>query len=97
LAELMQSHVGEVHTGPNRGVKTAPLTVLSTARRPAILFEMGFSTNPDDARLMTESRSQRNMATSMADAVVAYLLEYERRVGLIDPPVRTVSSGSGRE
>jgi hypothetical protein len=58
---------------------------------------MGFSTNPDDARLMTESRSQRNMATSMADAVVAYLLEYERRIGLIDPAVRTVSSGSGRE
>lgn len=97
LAELMQSHVGEVHTGPSRGVKTAPLTVLSTARRPAILFEMGFSTNPEDARLMTESRSQRNMAASMADAIVAYLLEYERRIGLVDPVRRTASSGSGRE
>jgi len=97
LAELMQSHVGEVHSGPNRGVKTAPLTVLSTARRPAILFEMGFSTNPDDARLMTESRSQRYMAASMADAIVAYLLEYERRIGVVDPVRPTVNSGSGRE
>lgn len=97
IAELMQSHVGEVHTGPNRGVKTAPLTVLSTAKRPAILFEMGFSTNRDDARLMTEPRSQRNLATTMADAIVAYLLEYEQRVGMAEPRAATVNAGSGRE
>jgi N-acetylmuramoyl-L-alanine amidase len=91
LAELMQSHVGEIHTGPDKGVKPARLIVLSTARRPAILFEMGFSTNPDDARLMSEARSQRNLAASIADAVVAYLLEYQQRV---EPPVQS-SSGRG--
>jgi N-acetylmuramoyl-L-alanine amidase len=77
-------------------VKTAPLTVLSTARRPAILFEMGFSTNPQDARLMIDARSQRNLASSMADAIVSYLLEYERRVGLGDDRVAS-ESGARQE
>jgi len=81
LAELMQSHMAEVHTGPNKGVKQAPYTVLATARRPAVLVEMGFSTNRDDAAMMTGARSQRNLAASIADAIISYLLEYERRVG----------------
>ncbi len=81
LAELMQSHAAEIHTGPNKGVKQAGLAVLTTARRPAVLFEMGFSTNPEDARLMTEPRSQRNLAAAVADAIVSYLLEYQQRVG----------------
>lgn len=94
LAELMQSHVAEAHTGTNKGVKQAGLAVLTTARRPAVLFEMGFSTNPEDARLMTETRSQRNLAAAVADAIVNYLLEYQQRVGT----TRTASqSGAERE
>jgi N-acetylmuramoyl-L-alanine amidase len=92
LAELVQSHAAEVHTGPDKGVKPAPFTVLATAQRPAVLFEMGFSTNPTDARLLTEPRSQRNLAASIADAIVAYLLEYERRVGVAAP-----AAGAGSE
>ena len=80
LAELMQSHLGEVHSGPDKGVKQAGFMVLTTARRPAVLVEMGFSTNPEDARVMAERNSQRNLAASIADAVVSYLLEYQRRL-----------------
>ena len=80
-AELVQSYLQEAHTGPDLGVKQAGLVVLTTARRPSILVEVGFSTNPDDARLLTTRASQKNLAASMADAVVAYLLEYERKVG----------------
>ena len=81
-AELVQSYLQESHTGPDLGVKQAGFMVLTTARRPAILIETGYSTNPDDARLLTARASQRNLAASIADAVVAYLLEYERKVGL---------------
>lgn len=80
-AELVQSHLQEAHTGPDLGVKQAGLVVLTTARRPSILVEVGFSTNPDDAKLLTTRASQKNLAASMADAVVAYLLEYERKIG----------------
>jgi N-acetylmuramoyl-L-alanine amidase len=79
MASLIQAHVGRVHSGDNRGVKQAGLMVLTTARRPAVLFEMGFSTNRQDARLMTDTASQRKLATALADAIVEYLREYERR------------------
>ncbi len=89
-AELVQGEVAKVHTGTNRGVKQSRvLAVLNTARRPAILVEMGFSTNPQDARLMTSRKSQLSLATAIADAVVEYLLEYERKTG-------GASAGRGR-
>jgi N-acetylmuramoyl-L-alanine amidase len=80
-AELVQSYLQESHTGPDLGVKQAGFMVLTTARRPAILIETGFSTNAEDAKLLTGRNSQRNLATSIADAIVAYLLEYERKTG----------------
>lgn len=80
-AELVQENVAQVHTGTDRGVKqNRQLAVLNTARRPAILVEMGFGTNPRDARLLANRKSQQALATAIADAVVAYLLEYERKV-----------------
>ena len=84
-AELMQSNLQEVHSGPNRGVKHSPLAVLNTARRPAVLVELGFATNTTDARLMTSRQGQRNLSLALADAVVSYLREYERRVGTSTP------------
>jgi N-acetylmuramoyl-L-alanine amidase len=89
-AELMQSFLMEAHTGPNRGVKQAGLAVLNTARRPAILVETGYSTNPQDGKLLSTRASQRNLAASMADAIIAYLRQYEQKVG------DGVSAGGGR-
>jgi N-acetylmuramoyl-L-alanine amidase len=81
LAELVQRSLDGVHSGENRGVKQAGFMVLTTARRPAVLVEMGYSTNPQDGRLLTTRKSQKAMAASIADAVVEYLLEYERKTG----------------
>lgn len=80
-AELVQQHLGDVHDGPDRGVKQANFAVLNTARRPAILIELGFATNPDDARLMTTAAGQRQLAQAIARAVASYLREFERRSG----------------
>jgi N-acetylmuramoyl-L-alanine amidase len=82
IAELVQDDLDPVHTGDNRGVKQANFAVLRTARRPAILIELGYSTNERDARLLVNRSSQRALATAIADAVVAYLLEYERKTGV---------------
>ncbi|MFZ5624637.1 MAG: N-acetylmuramoyl-L-alanine amidase family protein, partial [Gemmatimonadota bacterium] len=80
-AELLQERLENVHSGPNLGVKQAGFMVLTTARRPAILVEMGYSTNPADARQMVEPEGQRALARAMADAIVAYLAEWERKTG----------------
>ncbi len=85
FATLVQEHLGRVHPGEDRGVRAGNYIVLNTARRPAALIEMGFSTNPQDGRLLTTPASQRALARSMADAIVAYLSEYERRTGAMGP------------
>jgi N-acetylmuramoyl-L-alanine amidase len=79
VAELVQRGLGTVHTGESRGVKQAGFMVLTTARRPAILVEMGYSTNPQDGRFLTSRSSQKAMASAVADAIVEYLREYERK------------------
>jgi N-acetylmuramoyl-L-alanine amidase len=78
-AELVQRKLKVVHTGESRGVKQAGFMVLTTARRPAILVELGYSTNPEDGRFLTSYASQKSMAAALADAIVEYLLEYERK------------------
>ena len=78
-AELVQRNLQTVHTGDSRGVKQAGFMVLTTARRPAILVELGYSTNPQDGQFLTTRSSQKAMAGAIADAIVSYLLEYERK------------------
>ena len=78
-AELVQRSLQTVHSGESRGVKQAGFMVLTTARRPAILVELGYSTNPQDGQFLTTRSSQKAMAAAVADAIVSYLLEYERK------------------
>lgn len=79
---LIQQRLSEVHSGVNRGVKQSNrLAVLNTARRPAVLVELGYSTNREDARLLTQRSTQLQLARALADAVVEYLTEFERVTG----------------
>jgi N-acetylmuramoyl-L-alanine amidase len=45
---------------------------------------LGYSTNPEDGRFLTTYASQKSMAYALADAVVEYLLEYERKTTSTD-------------
>src|SRR5581483_12107762 len=80
LAELVQQRVSGVAPGGNRGVQQAGFMVLTTARRPAILVETGFATNRNDAGFLASSLGQHKIASAIADGIVAYLLEFERKL-----------------
>jgi N-acetylmuramoyl-L-alanine amidase len=80
MAELVQRSLDAVHPAENRGVKQAPFAVLSTSYMPAILVETGFGSNDAEARYLTGPAGQQRIARAIADGVVAYLAEYERRV-----------------
>lgn len=80
LAQLVQTGMRQVHPGPNRGVKQAGFRVLVTAFMPAVLVEIGFGTNPSEAAYMSSPQRQAELADKIADAVVRYLAEYERKV-----------------
>lgn len=80
LAELVQSKVAGVHPGEDRGVQQGPFLVLAAARRPSILVEAGFATNRGDGAFLASAQGERKIATAIADGIVAYLLEFERKL-----------------
>jgi N-acetylmuramoyl-L-alanine amidase len=81
LAEIVQRHLRAVHPGPDRGVKQAGFTVLVSAFMPAILVEIGFGTNVEEARFISSGPKQRALADAIAAATREYLQRHERRVG----------------
>lgn len=90
LAGAIQRSLSDVHPGPNRGVKQAGFRVLVTSFMPSVLVELGFGTNPAEARFLADPAKQESLARSIADATVAYLKAYEKRVA------GAMSGGGGR-
>ena len=88
LAELVQGKVAGIHPGEDRGVQQGPFMVLAAARRPSILVETGFATNRNDGAFLASASGQHKIASAIADGIVAYLLEFERRLA--------VGSGGGQ-
>ncbi len=82
LASMIQASLGDMHPGPDRGVKQAGFRVLVTAFMPAVLVEIGFGTNVDEARFLMQPQRQQEIADAVATATMKYLEHYERRVGL---------------
>ena len=81
LASLIQDQLATFHPGTNRGVKQANLAVLRGSYMPAVLVEIGFGSNPEESRFLSNPSRQIQIASAIADATVAYLANYERRVG----------------
>ena len=85
LADLIQQHLGPIEPGPSRGVKQAGFVVLVTAYMPAVLVEIGFGTNPADARFITSPTHQKEIANAIADGTIEYLDHYQKRLGANTP------------
>ncbi|PYO72468.1 MAG: N-acetylmuramoyl-L-alanine amidase [Gemmatimonadetes bacterium] len=85
LAALVQDSVARIHPGGGHGVQQAGFMVLTTARRPAILVETGFATNRTDGAFLASSLGQHKIASAIADGIVAYLLEFERKLAVAAP------------
>ncbi|MBR5890337.1 MAG: N-acetylmuramoyl-L-alanine amidase [Akkermansia sp.] len=56
----------------DRGIQRARFSVLCTIKRPAILFEGGFVSNPEECRKMATSSYQNMLAHSICQGIVAY-------------------------
>jgi N-acetylmuramoyl-L-alanine amidase len=80
LAEGIQDKLGEMHPGPSRGVKQAGFRVLVTSFMPAVLVEIGFGTNPKEARYLSNPSSQNALAKAIADGAMEYLEKHDDRV-----------------
>jgi len=52
--------------------KEAPFYVLRNTKSPAVLVEMGFISNADDARWLSDEWNQNRMALAIADALLLW-------------------------
>jgi N-acetylmuramoyl-L-alanine amidase len=79
LASLVHERVAAVHPSRDRGVRQAPLAVITNALMPSILIELGFISNPAEERLLDDEVFQAKAAAAMAEALVAFFQRYPPR------------------
>lgn len=61
----------------NRGVKRAPFIVLTGVEMPAVLAEIGFLSNPDDAERLARPMSRESVARALFDGLTQYTQSFE--------------------
>ena len=88
LAEGIQKQLEGVHPGPNRGVKQGPFAVVTNALMPAVLVELGFISNREEERVLSQVEFQREVAGALAQAVRDFFERYppEQGRGAQGPP-----------
>lgn len=86
LARLVQKKaVGTLRGGygtRDRGPHEAPFFVLIGANMPAVLVEMGYITNPAEAKRLASDGYLHSLATGLADGIAAYKKKIERFANL---------------
>jgi N-acetylmuramoyl-L-alanine amidase len=76
FARVLLTHLeGSDHPLLRRSHRDAGLAVLLAPDVPAVLLEMGFITNPEDERLLTDERARRRLMKSVADGIDRYFRE----------------------
>jgi N-acetylmuramoyl-L-alanine amidase len=69
LAEIVQRAVVRGTWAPSRGVRQAPFLVLSGAKMPAALVEIGFISHPTESRMLAKVSYQDRIAHALTGAV----------------------------
>lgn len=84
VAEIIQESLTRETGGQNRGVKQAPFHVLIGAGMPAVLIEMGFISNPTEAKKLAKKTSQKEIATAIARGVLTFERKLRKRNGYVN-------------
>lgn len=82
LASLIQGQFTDRVGRRNRGVKQAGFYVLWSASMPAVLVELGFITNPSEARFLASDDGQTYLASAIFRSVREFRDAYERGLHL---------------
>lgn len=77
LAGVIQDRMATFHPGPDRGVKRAGFRVLVGAIMPAVLVEVAFISDRQEARALARAAFQQQLAEGIAGAVDAYFAQHE--------------------
>lgn len=80
LASLVQTQFEERVQRHNRGVHQAGFYVLWSASMPSVLVELGFLTNPKEARYLNSDQGKTYLASALFRAVRSYKKTYEKGI-----------------
>ena len=76
LAAIVQKRLASVHPGRDRGVKQAPLAVITNALMPSVLVEVGFVSHAAEAQLLMDPEFHSTAAEELAAAVSEFFERY---------------------
>jgi N-acetylmuramoyl-L-alanine amidase len=71
---------------PSRGIKAEEWFVVRNARMPSVLVELGFVTNEEDARLMTNDAYLKNFSGAIYNGIIDFVTMFERSGGFTALP-----------
>lgn len=72
LATAVHSRAIKSTGATDRGIQRARFSVLCTIERPAILFEGGFVSNPEEGSKISSSKYQDKLAASICEGIIGY-------------------------
>jgi N-acetylmuramoyl-L-alanine amidase len=70
---------------PSRGLKAENWYVVRNARMPAVLVELGFVSNAEDAKLMADEAYLKLFAEALYKGIVDFVAEFEKSGGYTAP------------
>jgi len=73
LAAYIQSSLSDTVSLSNRGIRQEDFAVLEETDAPAVLMELGFITNPHDARIVQTDAFQEKAVQAITNGVTDYL------------------------
>ncbi len=82
LAQIVQARMIEATGANDRGVRRNAFYVISTARTPAILVEVGFVSNEDEGSKLATADYQSKLAAALADGIKEFLSRGGSRGGI---------------
>jgi len=71
---------------PSRGLKKEEWFVVRNSRMPAVLVELGFVSNPQDALLMTSEEGLRKLTDALYKGIIDFVSVFERSGGFTVVP-----------
>lgn len=81
LARLVQDSFKNKLKRKDRGVKQAGFWVLHNTYMPSVLIETGFITNKKEGDYLNSSKGQKDVSTSIIDAISNYKKQLDQNVG----------------
>ena len=82
LAQVVQDYMVEATGANDRGVRQNAFYVISTARIPAVLVEVGFVSNEDEGSKLATADYQSKLAAALADGIEEFLSRGGSRGGI---------------